>query len=111
MAKAILGENKTGYLNWDIAEHREYILKQQLPNTNTWVFDELHKYSNWRDYLKGVYDHLGGESLQGRYHYLRLHPFSIAELGINNKNDLLELLQLGGFPEPFFSSSEIEANR
>lgn len=94
------------------------------------MFDELHKYIGWRNYLKGIYDQFGnekqilvtgsakldfyrhgGESLQGRYHYLRLHPLSIAELGIKQTKDLIELLKLGGFPEPYFSSSEIESNR
>ena len=43
-----------GYLNWDVAEHRERILRQELPSTRLWVFDEIHKYRNWRNYLKGV---------------------------------------------------------
>jgi uncharacterized protein len=38
-------------------------------------------------------------------------PLSVAELGIKSKKDLMTLLSLSGFPEPFFSSSEIEARR
>ena len=68
-----------------------------------WVFDEIHKYRRWRNYLKGLYDgrprgqrilvtgsarldfyRFGGDSLQGRYHLLRLHPFSAAELGLTH---------------------------
>ncbi|MCK5310638.1 MAG: hypothetical protein KAJ62_00915, partial [Desulfobacteraceae bacterium] len=52
-----------------------------------------------------------GDPLQGRYHHLRLHPLSIKKLGITKEKDLIQLLQLGGFPEPYFSKSEIEAKR
>ena len=57
------------------------------------------------------YYRFGGDSLQGRYHYLRLHPFSVAELGIATPADFEQLLLLGGFPEPFLSSSERHARR
>ncbi len=131
LAKSILGkENKNGYLNWDIDEHRERILKKELPSGSTWVFDELHKYRAWRRLLKGLYDgkedgqkilvtgsarldyyRQGGDSLQGRYFYWRLHPLSVAELNITTQKDFKDLLTLGGFPEPFFSTSEIDAKR
>ncbi|MEI7482355.1 MAG: ATP-binding protein [Elusimicrobiota bacterium] len=129
LAKSLL-TNPAGYLNWDAPEHREKILSGQLPDSDFVVFDEIHKYRHWRNYLKGFYDlrgedkkiivtgsarldiyRFGGDSLQGRYHYLRLHPLSAAELGISSQKDFMELLQLGGFPEPFFSSSEIDAKR
>lgn len=128
-AKQLLGK-KNGYLNWDIPLDREKILKRELPSSDFWVFDEIHKYKSWRNYLKGLYDgkedrqkilvtgsarldlyRFGGDSLQGRYYYLRLFPLSFAELGMNNTEDLLHLLEIGGFPEPFFSSSKIEAKR
>ncbi len=130
IAKHLLGKNKKGYLNWDIAEDRAAILQQQLPTSPIWVFDEIHKYQKWRNYLKGVYDQFhsshqilvtgsarldyyrrGGDSLQGRYHYLRLDPLSVAELKINNQSGLDQLLELGGFPEPFFNGQQIEAKR
>ena len=119
-----------GYLSWDVAEHRERILKRELPSSSLWVFDEIHKYRSWRNWLKGIYDHrergrkilvtgsarldfyrFGGDSLQGRYHMLRLHPFSAKELGIRTSAGLGDLLKLGGFPEPFLSGSETEARR
>jgi len=25
------------------------------------IFDEIHKYRHWKNYLKGVYDQFGGE--------------------------------------------------
>jgi len=119
-----------GYLNWDVAEHRERIFKRELPVNPIWVFDEIHKYRSWRNYLKGIFDsrppeqqilvtgsarldlyRYSGDSLQGRYHMLRLHPLSVAELGLEASGDVQQLLTLGGFPEPFFEASEVEARR
>jgi predicted AAA+ superfamily ATPase len=129
LAKQLL-VGELGYLNWDVPIHREHILQQELPITPLWVFDELHKYHHWRNFLKGIYDsrpetqqilvtgsaHLdfyrfSGDSLQGRYYYLRLHPLSLAELEANQKGDLQALLELGGFPEPFFSGSSVVSKR
>ena len=47
---------------------------------------------------------MGGDSLHGRYHYHRLHPYSLAELG--EEAELEALLRFGGFPEPLFRGSE-----
>ncbi len=123
---------RKGYLNWDVAEDRERILRRELPPGGFLILDEIHKYRGWRDWLKGIYDaqvlgtrrrilvtgsarldyyRYSGDSLQGRYHMLRLHPLSVAELGIEHRSDLEQLLILGGFPEPFFSGSETEARR
>jgi predicted AAA+ superfamily ATPase len=119
-----------GYLSWDDPDDRTRILQRELPTSKLWIFDELHKYRRWRNYLKGICDkkprsqqilvtgsarldfyRFGGDSLQGRYHYFRMHPLSVAELGIDRSGDLADLLALGGFPEPFFSGSEAEARR
>ena len=90
------------------------------------VFDEIHKFTHWRGLIKGLYDthksdisfiitgsamldyyRKGGDSLQGRYHYYRLHPFSINELCKNpTKKDFADLIKFGGFPEPFLGGSE-----
>jgi len=121
---------RDAYLNWDIAQHRDRILRGELPAGALWIFDEIHKYRRWRNYLKGLYDgrprgqkilvtgsgrldlyRFGGDSLQGRYHLLRLHPFSAAELGMSRPAQLLDLLRLGGFPEPFLGGSETQARR
>jgi predicted AAA+ superfamily ATPase len=121
---------RAAYLNWDIAPHRDRILRGELPAGMLWIFDEIHKYRRWRNYLKGIYDgrprgqrilvtgsgrldlyRFGGDSLQGRYHLLRLHPFSVAELGMSRPAQLLDLLRLGGFPEPFLGGSETQARR
>lgn len=53
----------------------------------------------------------GGDSLQGRYHLLRLHPLSVNELKLKTPGELRDLLTLGGFPEPYFGGSEVEARR
>ena len=117
-------------LNWDIPAHRAQILRRELPDTSSWLFDELHKNRRWRAFLKGVYDEFrgrrrilvtgsarldlyrfGGDSLQGRYHYLRLHPLSFAELASPSAKDLEQLFRLGGFPEPFLRGSESAARR
>lgn len=124
-----------GYLNWDVPEHRERILQRELPPTDLWIFDEIHKYRSWRNWLKGVYDaqlprpggprqrilvtgsarldyyRYSGDSLQGRYHLLRLFPLSAKELGMSTAGELADLVTLGGFPEPFFGGSESEARR
>ena len=119
-----------GYLSWDVEADRERILRRELPPASFWIFDEIHKYRRWRDFLKGLYDartegqrilvtgsgrlelfRYGGDSLQGRYHLLRLHPFSVAEAGIEDSDGLATLSNLGGFPEPFLGGSETEARR
>jgi predicted AAA+ superfamily ATPase len=129
LARAIQPTDQ-GYLNWDIPADRARILRRELPDTGLWVFDELHKNRRWRNFLKGLYDEFrdshqilvtgsarldlyrfGGESLQGRYHYLRLHPLSFAEIGAKSADDVNALLTLGGFPEPFLRGSAARARR
>ena len=129
LAKALI-TTPSGYLNWDIPAQRERILKRELPESGLWVFDELHKNRRWRNFLKGVFDEFGterrilvtgsarldlyrfgGDSLQGRYHYLRLHPLSVAELGSSTAADVESLFGLGGFPEPFLRGSAASSRR
>ena len=118
------------YLDWDDAEDRERILRRRFPDSPIWIFDEIHKYKNWRNLLKGLYDknkgirrilvtgsarldlyRRGGDSLQGRYHFLRLHPLTLDELGVSAQSDLKALLELGGFPEPYLGGEKFEAQR
>jgi hypothetical protein len=40
-----------------------------------------------------------------------MHPLSAAELGLRRRDELLDLLTLGGFPEPFFGGRERQARR
>ena len=125
-------ENHNAYLSWDDIGDRQKILNQQLPGGQKLiVIDEIHKYKNWRNLIKGLYDknksHIkfvvtgsarldyllkGGDSLVGRYHYYRLHPFSLGEATKNpTLSDLEYLLRFGGFPEPFFLGSEKNQRR
>jgi predicted AAA+ superfamily ATPase len=87
------------YLNWDEFGHRKQILQEKFTSIpDLVIFDEIHKYGDWKNYVKGKYDvykedfdilvtgsarldiyRKGGDSLMGRYHYYRLHPFSVAE--------------------------------
>ena len=51
--------------------------------------------------------------MMGRYHYWRLHPFTLSEIpkGIGKKETYKRLLSVGGFPEPFLDNNEREARR
>jgi len=100
------------YFNWDIAEHRTLFfsnpaffegIKRKDTSIPLIILDEIHKYKNWKNYLKGIYDQFhesytflvsgsgrldiyqkGGDSLAGRYYMFHLFPFTIAELGNRN---------------------------
>jgi predicted AAA+ superfamily ATPase len=102
---------KHHYFNWDNQDHRALIidgpgrigeeigLDQLQEERCTIVFDEIHKYSKWKDFLKGFFDvyaekariivtgssrldyfKRGGDSLMGRYFLYHLHPLSIREI-------------------------------
>ena len=123
------------YLNYDVPEHRRVL------TARTWnkkarllVFDEIHKMSGWKPWLKGVFDgraegqallvtgsarmdtfRQAGESLAGRYFKLRLHPISVREwceqTGATADDALAHLLKRGGFPEPCLAATDEEADR
>jgi uncharacterized protein len=132
LALDLLDNKEDRYLNWDTSLGREKIIKKSFPSKKgLLVLDEIHKFSKWRDLLKDLYDSRGkndlqilvtgsarldyfrksGDSLQGRYHHLRLHPLSFRELNQKNKKTLLKLLNLGPFPEPYLNNNENEARR
>jgi predicted AAA+ superfamily ATPase len=101
------------YLNWDIPDHRMRLISNPVffeeverkdSSIPLVVFDEIHKYKDWKNYLKGIYDQFhnayqflvsgsgrldiyqkGGDSLAGRYYLFHLWPFTIAELGGANR--------------------------
>jgi predicted AAA+ superfamily ATPase len=124
---------KSEYFNWDKGKDRKAILDEQwLSDDSLVIFDELHKYLRWKSWIKGVYDtkpkhqqylvtgsarldvyKKGGDSLMGRYHYWRLHPFTMDEFPneISPIEAYQRLLKIGGFPEPFLSADEREARR
>lgn len=115
-------EAHPAYLNWDDVATKKPLQQGALPgDEDLIILDEIHKYKNWRNLVKGFYDRnrshkhflvtgsarldhyrRGGDSLQGRYHYHRLHPLSLYELNTTpTSSDLEHLMQFGGFPEPF----------
>jgi predicted AAA+ superfamily ATPase len=132
---------QTGYYNWDSKSDRRNIMQSKWPgNADLIILDEIHKYKKWKSFVKGEYDTLkdryrflvtgsarldiyrkGGDSMLGRYHYYRLHPFSLAELIGNisvpeimkeisirsgSEKDIFEALDtFGGFPEPFLKQN------
>jgi uncharacterized protein len=79
-------------------------VKRRDRSTPLIIFDEIHKYRDWKNYLKGIYDgyheryrflvtgsgrldiyQKGGGSLAGRYLLFHLWPFTIAELAEANR--------------------------
>ncbi len=145
MAQRLLEHADHGqYLNWDNRDHRRIIRRSVWPAGEAMVvLDELHKWKNWKGWIKGEFDthrdrlhflvtgsarldiyRRGGDSLQGRYHHYRLHPFSFAEIERPDRNTTLidvnqelsftpdshgttvdALMRFGGFPEPFLAQS------
>lgn len=99
------------YLNWDNGDDRALILRGQSAvaeklgleklhsSPSVVLFDELHKFARWKQFLKGFFDtyvgrvrvlvtgssrmdvyRRGGDSLMGRYFLYRMHPFTVAEI-------------------------------
>ena len=123
------------YLNWDDPDHRKLILSRNWSDEDTYIaLDEIHKFSRWKNFLKGTYDtqkakhrfivtgsanldiyKKGQDSMLGRFFSWRVHPLCLSELKhqfkiIEDKN-LDKLLTFGGFPEPFFEGKEVFAKR
>jgi hypothetical protein len=125
-------EQHPAYLNWDDVQTRHQLLEGKLPaNQPLIVLDEVHKYKNWRNLIKGFYDtrksstaflitgsarldyyRKGGDSLMGRYFFYRLHPLSLYEINAEpTAQDLEDLLQFGGFPEMFLDKNSVDWKR
>ena len=99
------------HLSWDNTDQRKIILSgvsdvaeaaglnKLTKDTPIVVFDEIHKYSKWKTFLKGFFDMYkgrvriivtgssrldiykkSGDSLMGRYFPYRLYQLSLAEL-------------------------------
>ena len=108
------------YFNWDNVKDRTLILRGQnfiddilsinkLRNEKPLIiFDEIHKYKDWKNWLKGFFDtyksyfHIlvtgsarldiyqsGGDSLMGRYFLCRIHPISVGEILHKDPNENL----------------------
>lgn len=98
------------YLNWDDDDDKALILGggktinqeknliQHAGKKAIIIFDEIHKYKKWKNFVKAYYDKYkdltrivvtgsarldifnhGGDSMMGRYFPYRIHPLSIAE--------------------------------
>ncbi|HEY5496712.1 MAG TPA: ATP-binding protein [Syntrophales bacterium] len=121
------------YFNWDIPEQRSRLLQnpsffeevdRKDASPPLIIFDEIHKYRDWKNYLKGVYDgsrsgyrflvsgsgrldiyQKGGDSLAGRYLLFHLFPFTLAELG--NVRRSYEEFMLEPFAVSSASGSEL----
>ncbi len=129
--------NQGAYINWDNLEHQKKIIKEpyffenesrDLKKEFLVVFDEIHKYKNWKNYLKGCYDvykddfkflvtgsgrldlfQKGGDSLFGRFFGINLFPFTLGEL--ENKEqplweDFYNALELGFDVKQFSNTYE-----
>jgi predicted AAA+ superfamily ATPase len=111
------------YVNWDIITDQKkivrnpYFFEEEKASPNQIVvFDEIHKYARWKNYLKGAYDRCrdthhfivtgsgrldlfkkGGDSLLGRYLSLPMFPFTLSELAdqYTNYADFREYLVHG----------------
>ena len=109
-ASEVLAPSSAIYLNWDIEAHRSLILEGQTAvmrfahiealseKKPILIFDEIHKYDAWKNFMKGLFDGYGskarlivtgsarpdiykkgGDSLMGRYFPYRIHPLSLRE--------------------------------
>jgi predicted AAA+ superfamily ATPase len=96
------------YFNWDLVENKKKLIERPAffeeahrkdASAPLVIFDEIHKYKKWKNYLKGIYDQFseayrflvlgsgrlnvfqkGGDSLAGRYFMFTLWPLTLAEL-------------------------------
>ena len=49
-------EKHPAYLNWDNIMIRSSLLKGEIPpKQKLIIFDEIHKFTNWRGLIKGLY--------------------------------------------------------
>jgi predicted AAA+ superfamily ATPase len=127
IAKDIIKGSHSLYLNWDDIDEKKRILKRDWTDEDKIIaLDEIHKFSRWKNFLKGTYDtqkdhhsflitgsarldiyKKGQDSMLGRFFSWRLHPLCLSELKhqfkVKESNLIDRLLELGGFPEAFFS--------
>lgn len=125
------------YLNYDLVEHTKILLKKEWDrDVRLLIFDEIHKMSKWKSWLKGIYDVEGvrprilvtgsarletftnvGDSLAGRFFSFRLHPFDLKEVISSSKTSVDErevidsIINYSGFPEPFLANDKKFYNR
>lgn len=133
LARRIAGSFRdSAYLNYDSLDDKRIIEKGAwMPESRLLVLDEIHKMTDWKNRLKGMWDtrpagqrflitgsarldteRQSGESMAGRFVRHRLLPFTPAELTQMGESPSLDrLLERGGFPEPFLAENGTEAER
>ena len=115
------------YFNWDLAKDKSKLIadpvffskepRGDISSKPLVIFDEIHKYRDWKNYLKGVYDQFSsdyqffitgsgrlefsrkaGDSLAGRFLKFHIFPLTLAEL-LNRRRTLKDFLKapLDGF--------------
>ena len=123
------------YINYDLAEHRLLLREKSWDRQRSVIiFDELHKMTGWKAWLKGIYDVEGlppallvtgsarlaafrktGDSLAGRHFQFRLHPLDLKEAlaftDLGRDEIFHRLMTIGGFPEPFLNGTQRYYNR
>ena len=124
------------YFNYYNTQHRLSIEAQEWRRQAQYlIFDELHAKSDWKRWLKALYESEGlppgivvtgsarleafrktGDSLAGCFFPYRLHPLDVKELcqmqGPALSSQYLDaLLKFSGFPEPFFKGRSVFYNR
>jgi predicted AAA+ superfamily ATPase len=134
LSKELYPADKSVYLNFDRGGDRTVIREESWRrDAELVILDEIHKLRDWKSWIKGIYDTEGvrprilltgsarlditrrgsRESLAGRHHLYRLHPLSVKEVSrdFDSKMALSRLLKRGGFPEPFFAATDVDADR
>ncbi len=156
LARMLLAQRGAGgYHNWDDVTFRRQWVKDpagiipQSPAPPVVILDEIHKAKGWKRSLKGLYDtretpadivvtgsarlnvyRRSSDSLLGRYHHFRLHPFSLAELDSSawvappqnpdrllarpgnasaSQANLEDMMAFGIFPEPLLMQNTRKA--
>jgi uncharacterized protein len=68
-------EKHPAYLNWDHSFARASLLKGELPpDQRILILDEIHKFSRWRNLVKGYYDTHNNLSPLGKFVTVHLGP-------------------------------------
>lgn len=135
LAKSLMDANSV-YLNWDIRKDQKIIREQAWPKDGSLlILDEIHKFSKWKNFLKGICDEFqnrppvlvtgsarldtfrrAGDALTGRTYLYHLHPIDVAEAKSfhpeeNSRVRLERLLMTGGFPEAYLNPEDAERLR
>jgi len=120
------------YFNYDIRKNKALLVTNPVFFEKVDIFpghkpliilDEIHKYADWKDYLKGIYDEFSdtyrflitgsgrldlfsykGDSLAGRYLQFHLFPFTIGELSSKKTGPKFSLSHLVKIPDKSIES-------